>query len=420
MADLATSVCPNCGKTIDVDKRFVIWCEQCDWNVDGGLEAPRKSWRQRMEARANRRGQALFLELGRSIPVRPRLSAARVGSFAIAIAIHAATLGTIVLGVYVLATNFPHFFGFAVGVPLVLLGLVLRPHLGKVRPDAIVLSPVGAPAIYELVNRISSEVGGRPVNRIVVDPTFNAAHGEVGIQRRRVLWLGLALWNVLDDQQRVAVVAHEMAHQVNGDLTHGLVVGSALRTLSDWNAFLAIRFRPQGSGGLFEFVTMLAEMLAIGLMRVAGWIVFGLYIVETSLLFRSRQSAEYYADRLAAVIASTEAMIACLDHLNLAEPCTLAVRYAAQRQQDVWSIERQYVDNLTAKEWERLRRLHARQGTRVDSTHPPTNLRIDLLRKQPETTGRIRLTAAESDAIAAEMAHAFGAVGERLVSRLAI
>ena len=49
-----------------------------------------------------------------------------------------------------------------------------------------------------------------------------------------MLRLGVPLLTILDGQEVVALVGHELAHQVNGDATRGLVVGTALETLRRW------------------------------------------------------------------------------------------------------------------------------------------------------------------------------------------
>jgi len=156
------------------------------------------------------------------------------------------------------------------------------------------------------------------------------------------------------------------------------------------------------------------------LFRILRIAVEQIYNLEERLLFRSGQRAEYYADRLAAQVASSTAMIESLDILYLDQPCSLAVRYAAQREEpDVWAAQLRFKDDLPAKEWERLRRLDAKRGAGIDATHPPTNLRIELLKSESQHPARIELAGAESVAISQEMASGFGLVGERIASRFA-
>ena len=277
-----------------------------------------------------------------------------------------------------------------------------------------------APALYSIAGRIGRDVGAKPVALITLNAGFNASYAQLGLRRRRVLSIGLSLWNVLTDQQRVAIIAHELAHQVNGDLSETVVVGTALRSLSEWHQALRLPRWTPGGGSMFAFIETLAQ---VGTRAVFGILRFGvgrLFDVESGLLFRSGQRAEYYADRLAAQVSSTLAMVECLDTCHLDRACSLALRYAAQRQEpDIWAAQRRFFDDFNPKEWERLRRLDARRGSAVDATHPPTNLRIDLLRSGTQYEARVEMSREESLAVAHEMASAFALVGDNVAARFA-
>jgi Zn-dependent protease with chaperone function len=253
---------------------------------------------------------------------------------------------------------------------------------------------------------------------IVFDANFNAAHGKIGLRRRPVLWLGMPLWEVLSDEQRVALLGHEFGHQVNGDLAYGLVVGTALRTLSDWYRLLQPSFRWKRTLSLFDLGELIGSAAAVGFLRTIGFGVGLLFRSQLALVLRSSQQAEYYADSLGATIGSRDAAMACMDTLHLAGPCVLAVQYAAKRHiQDVWVAERHFVTELPAKEWERFRRIDAARGTSIDTSHPPTTLRVELLRLSPVLSPRIELSAYESLAIAGELEGARQVIAGRIRDR---
>ena len=425
MTDVVTKQCPECGRTITGDRRFVIWCEDCNWNVDAGA-TPETSERLRHRAeKARTRGQRLYEELRDKALDRPLASGSRTASLVLAVAILGAAVAILALGVFIVATNFLTVFAVLVGIPLVLLGLLLRPRLGKLRRGTVVLPPETAPVLYGLVNRVAEQMGAKPVDLIAVTPAFNASHGQIGLRRRRVLWVGLALWNALTAQEQVAILAHELGHQVNGDLTQGTVVGSALRTLAELEDVLRVRpGRPRPTGSLFEALEALARLLAELAMRAMGIVVIGLFNLEKELVFRSQQRAEYFADALSARVASTAAAIACLDRCYLARQATQAVYFAARHaddgvKPDIWAAELRYLDEMSEMEWERLRRLNSRDGTAIDSNHPPTNLRIEMLKQQPVEPGRITLSVQEARSISAELASGYDLVADLLMASLA-
>ena len=411
-------MCPQCGRRIAVDSRFVKWCEHCNWNLDASKPEPKSRRQLRREEAARRKGVDLFEELKNRQPTKPGVSQARVAAFALALAIHAFTLAVFLSSALVLITNFGTFFGFVVGGFLILFAVLIHPRFGGVKAGTVILPREAAPSLYGLADRVAVELGGKPIDLITLDGRYNAGYGQLGLRRRRVLTIGLPLWNVLDDQQRIALLGHELAHQVNGDLAEITVVSAALRTLDAWYRALSPGPWQPGSGSIFAFFETIGQLLARGIYRVLRLIVEIIFRLEESLLFASGRRAEYYADRLAARIASSEATIAMLDTFYLDRPCLLTLRFASRRDEgDVWAAERTFLAEISPKEWERLRRLDAIRGAGIDDTHPPTNLRIELLRAQPPESARIQLTNSESTAIAAEMASGYSLVGERIAAR---
>jgi hypothetical protein len=71
--------CPQCAHQIRVDKRYVTWCDRCDWNVDPSpLDHTYSAWRQKLE---HRLADTLYRELERGAVHRPGWDAARVAAY---------------------------------------------------------------------------------------------------------------------------------------------------------------------------------------------------------------------------------------------------------------------------------------------------------------------------------------------------
>src|SRR5438270_7101593 len=127
----AQMTCPQCAATIEVDDRWVKWCEHCEWNLEPSKDEPTgKS--QRSDEAGRRRHQRLFDDVRRSTVLKPRRSGEQGVALLIAIAIHTVTFVILALGIYVLAANFPCGFGSVGGGFLLLLALLTRPRLGGV------------------------------------------------------------------------------------------------------------------------------------------------------------------------------------------------------------------------------------------------------------------------------------------------
>ena len=130
-------------------------------------------------------------------------------------------------GVAFAAILFPNLFALAVGALLVGIGLMLRPRFGK-PPDEGHLSAEEAPTLQGLVEETARALDVPNVDVLIVDHEYNASWAVLGLRRRRVLRLGLPLLAALGPQERVALLAHELAHARNGDSGRGLFIGSAV------------------------------------------------------------------------------------------------------------------------------------------------------------------------------------------------
>jgi Zn-dependent protease with chaperone function len=217
----------------------------------------------------------------------------------------------------------PVFPVFVLSLLLLAVAFLIRPRFGRMPKGALLLTRTDAPELYRLLDRVADEVGARRVDVIAIDRFFNASYAAVGLRRRRVVTIGLPLWNALSPEERISVLGHEFGHGVNRDSRHLLVVGTALQTL----------------GRLY------------------------------ALLRRDRE----------------------WEH-----------RVPGAR--------------IPALELERRRRISAITEHRVDSSHPPTRLRIELLRGLPTTEPTISLTAQETDTIEKELGPTYAKIAVDLAA----
>lgn len=66
--------CPDCGHRIQVDRRYVTWCDRCDWNLDPApLNDPTPAWRLKLE---HRLAESLYRDLESGDGHRPSWEAA--------------------------------------------------------------------------------------------------------------------------------------------------------------------------------------------------------------------------------------------------------------------------------------------------------------------------------------------------------
>ncbi|MBO4256810.1 M48 family metallopeptidase [Streptomyces griseorubiginosus] len=414
-----TQQCPECGTEIRGDSRFTVWCAACDWNVDPEEPQPVPGRLERAErALARRHGEQLLAEMLSGREPRPRRDASAVTATALALTVHGVTLALAVGGVWCVMAGWGG-AGVLVGLVLLALAWALAPRVRRLPGDRPVLFRKEAPELFALVDEVARAVGTRSVHAIAVDGNINASVMTYGVRGRRLLVLGMPLWEVLTPAERIALLGHELAHYANGDTRNGLVVGTAVRTLSLWHH--ALRPLPHPSA---------IEMAVNAFYVMPRLLVRGMLALLVRLTSRAGTRAEYLADRLAARTASTHAAVGLMDRLLITGPLKLllrseanraalggsrSTRKATARADELWELLTAYAASVPEQEYERQRRAGARRGHQVDATHPPTHLRRACLLAGEPVTAAVMPQAHRTERIASELAAARTEVARRLL-----
>jgi Zn-dependent protease with chaperone function len=416
-SETVTVTCPECEQVVVENEGYRTWCPQCNWNLAADFGRPRRSFvRRRLDRTSDRLVVSLYEDLRAGGASKPGWDAARVASYVLAAGVHLLTVALVVVAVTVSVLS-PTFPAFVLSLLLLAVAFFVRPRFGRVPRDGVVLTRTGAPELYRLLDRVAEETGARRVDLVVADPRFNAGYGAIGLRRRRIVRIGLPLWNALTPEERVSVLGHEMGHAVNGDSRHLLIVGTALGSLERLYFLLQ-----RGKGWEERYAGSFVALLAL-VIRFAKWLlrlpVAGTYLALSMLTLRAGQRAEYLADRLAAATASPAAAGDALDKIRTVEETLLpAISYQAAYPTRVhlWSKQRELIARIPAQELERRRRISAVAEHRVDTSHPPTHLRVALLRDLPDAEPKVSLAVKEVEAIEQELASAYEKIAVALAA----
>jgi Zn-dependent protease with chaperone function len=378
--------CPQCHHELPITSDYVTWCPQCEWNLrPDRTETPPGSLFERILLTISERNtHHLFTRIQEATAQKPSLTPATVAAYSIAVGIYLITLVLLLSGLTLLVYGRSNFFAFLAGVVLLAMCWIIRPRRTKEAPT--LLSRTMAPTLYAQIDAVSQTFGLKPIDGVIVLPEFTAAYEQRGWFRKQYLWLGLPLWATLEPQEQIALLAHELAHGANGDPRRGRFLHTALAFLEHWHNMIRPRtFWGPGEGPI-ALVAFPFRLIGLGI----AWglsLLIGLFVV---LLWRTMQRAEYWADNMASLLSGTDAMVALLEKLHLAEAVSLIIqratwqRYAKDVTAFVHDIQHA-ISVLPAHEHERLRRIALRDDTRLDTTHPPTKYRIAYLRHHPHT-----------------------------------
>ncbi|MCX5195121.1 M48 family metallopeptidase [Streptomyces sp. NBC_00249] len=418
-----TRPCPQCGSTVPVCERYVDWCAACDWNVDPGAPDPRRG---RIAAARRRLAQGFGEQLvagleqtaGSAPPARDVSTLLALG---IALLVHSVTVLLVVGGVLLVVLGWDTGVQPVVGVLLLAIAAVLRPRPGRLPKDALVLYRADAPALFALIDEVGAAVGTHGVHAVVVDAEANASVTTYGPRGRRVMFLGLGLWEILRPQERVALLGHELGHFSHGDVRRAWITAWALNALSVWHYTLA----PTPAVKLLDRFVNAATFLP-------RWGVYGLILLLDRLTLRASLRAEYLADASAARAGSTQGAVGLMDRLLVTESVDAELRRQAvaarmrggrdgrearlAAEEGLWERLAERIGDFPEREFERLRRVSALRGHCVDSTHPPTHLRRRHAAAAAAGPALVSYDDSRAALLAAELAPARAALARMVIS----
>jgi heat shock protein HtpX len=212
-------------------------------------------------------------------------------------------------------------------------------------------------------------------------------------------------------EERIAVLGHELAHDVNRDLREAnALVGTALTSINHWLLLLsrppraslrtgpARRRRNARSVAIanIERVVPLLFLPLFGIVAIVG-------TVLRRLSDRARQRSEYLADDLARRIAGKGHATSMLAKELVGESCIQSIITASrQGSTDLWRSEREFIESIPDYEVVRRRLVAAARVSRTGS-HPFADSRMKLIEAQPDSVCRVPYLARQMSDIDLEL-----------------
>lgn len=359
-----------------------------------------RSQLQRSVDDAARRMHARLVEAGFGPVQPPRMTAPLVFAVGVLAVIAAAVVGM------VWATA--HATGVVAWVLVVIGWLVLAalliPRPVPLPDDVTVLDRSTTPHPHQVVAHLAAAVGTPTPERIGVDTSFNAYVGRFGWRGKDTLVLGLPFWAASTWDERLGVMGHELGHLAGRDTAQGRL---KYATSSILRRTVSMMLDAGPVDPLREVLRSPSEDLTVSfegrvtraVLRVLAIPPFLALLAFERLAANDGQYREYLADRRAALAAGSAGLASSLsvDVVGLHTAAAAAVR----RGEDPFAL---LAERAVRRQSDPASVVPAPVPThRWDATHPPTELRIDLLTRLGSTPGTARPSAGVLSAVQAEM-----------------
>ena len=332
-----------------------------------------------------------------------RLSFVRVFAYSISAIVHTISIGVFVLGAIILFLSLSEFsfLRFLVAIGLLVVGWFLRPNVGKIPDHTIGQNEF--PALFNAIKDLSKEIMEEPIDGIVLTSDFNASYQKVGWNPKRILKLGVPLLHILTVEEFVALIGHELAHDINGDPLKDRFIGTAISSLSKWYSILRPEHLVDFRDGFFLGVITTIANLFMGLISVIPWMFA--YLLS-HLLWRDSQRAEYLADRLAANISGTVAMTALLKKLFYTTTFTTAIRKFTlnNKPEPLLNLFQKEIESMSDEDYERLVKNREKEGLEFGTSHPPLTYRLKAIESREVKYPVIKISGETYQKILAELA----------------
>lgn len=381
--------CRVCNSEMPVIPGYTTWCGHCGWNIDGKGQEKKNTLERFYDYLGKKWSENLLNSVKNEVKIINRISITKIAALLLSLPIYFIQI-LFLIAYLAFAILFVHNFKFDITVFITSIAIVLvipviviikkireQQKIDEYLKDSVV-SKDKFPALYTMVNKISDYLGVTEVDGIIIDEDFNASFGRYGIKKKKILTIGLPLFSILGDKEKVALISHEIAHDVNNDALIGRISGKALDILGKWYLSVAPN----------EIMAAVFSRFPIAILLIPFyWIISKIILLYWYLLsiisWRDSQCAEYYADYLSSTVSGSEEMISTLEKLYYSSSFySTADNIIRYNDKNILNSFLERIKNVPQRELERIKRLIVDKQSQIDSTHPPTVFRIEFLKSK--------------------------------------
>ncbi|CAH2713160.1 Protease HtpX [Neobacillus rhizosphaerae] len=370
--------CPDCHANIPLHMGYISWCE-CGYNLHHKKEEKKKTRIEQLyEQLGEKSGQIIFNKMINIENLMPGISLVNGLALLIATFVHTLSLASFLFGMYLLFIHYFSFMSLFLGLLLVGIAWFTRPRVGKLEKGERIIPREEIPATYAVMDELADKMGLKKVDGIIINEKYNASILKIGWRRRTIVKIGVPLFAAFTPEEQCSIIAHELGHYLNKDLTYGFYIGTALSTLFDWYSLLD----PVPSNQTFEY--SLLDMVTNFFMKILAQIPFLFFWFLLHLVWNNSQKEEYLADYRAAQTCGSQDTVTALEKLHYDDIFYHSLSNVSLNDGAANVIDefRSRLEDMPEREKKRYKLRCEREGFQLDATHPPTAFRIQFIEKQ--------------------------------------
>jgi Zn-dependent protease with chaperone function len=309
-------------------------------------------------------------------------------------------------------------------IPLLIIGLIILTTAIYLRSpkhlnDQKTLTRTDLPSLFKLLDDISDQLSAPKFDGIHVDSRYNAYATEFS-DGQRVLGIGVLLWKALEPSERLAMLAHETAHFTNNDPARGRLESAALTTLSNWVEIFDpphVFDHETGTTIVIDDRDIIGQVIGNSI----GSIFKGLTYIYERFIFADSQRSEYLADIYGASVSGAYAQQAVLKKTILAPLAYQEVSkifYDGSQQIPIFEIMAKAIHNPDPILEKKLYKEAANTLHTVDSTHPPTRFRMEVVGAASSENATLHVGDYDWQAIETELSDHFTLIEQNFLDAL--
>lgn len=408
-----TSVnCPNCGNIVPVDDGYIPWCEKCNWNINPEVYYQKE--KNAFDAFYEKIGMAskerLFSKIMKENCIIHKTTPYTVLAYLISSIIYLPSIYLIMASFYILfkldfISGSPFISGaphkYAISVILFSLGIGILPKFRKAKEIELMRNEF--PALYKCVDMISDRLNSKRIKQLYANYDFNACDAKTGIRQKNHIVLGIPFFSILDIDEKIAVIAHKIAHCRNNDVSRQWFVNLAMNSLSQWYDKLSAYGRLIVTMPVTWPLSMLLKMI----IHILGLVIW-----------KDCQKAEYFADGQAAGIAGVDATISASAKFYFRPAFFEALKQAVNfsNTYNLFDLFRMRVENIPDREIQRVKMSEQIETAGMHSSHPPALLRNRFISEKIKTEESLKPSEEDIRQIGIEFGKAEELIQYRLLN----